>query len=940
MYEYRVQVDIPEPRPEKGRLAVGYDGTMLHQGYRTEGIWIDPCTLTAMLKPLPLTELWDTSYTGNYARYDPNAAYTIPTPSKWDRMQIRATGDYFLRAKQSTNEVVQITTPLAANQPMFLTWYKPDVKTMADAPVLRVYYDYNATTTSTEIKLVFYANGKCEIYKAGVLVGEYDRGGSNFAPGSGYVSAYSTNQQFNDILIIPFRRRELLVHTNYGLSFSHIFTDLDESVTTNAITPAGKFAFNVPKGKAAVQIAKCLFSQSGSFVASQQVLRFAPPTTVAGPPVYPLFQYENYMDSIGPTGDTLSITSSIVNETAGAYWTAWPTVDNGTTSSWNGVKKTVRVKVSITNTNRTQTYGVYGVEAWWDPNPTQTYNGIVDISSAIKMLTIEAAEDGRATLEMECYESLLVNAGVAQVETTSDRPIRVQLKTKDAVPAYGPLSTNVTINAGNPQIPSGGNTYAVNDTVTFDTNAGNIVAGSLYTVATVTGTTSFTIAGITPSEYGTIKHRKINTGPYSSNVTINSGDNEIPSGGNTYVIGDVVKFNSTYGNIIANTLYEVETVTGTTSFTLSGIVPTEYGTVKHQKVNVASTAVYVNVFIGTLSAPKIARLENDYTDAWSTLTFTGTDRSGDFDLTMVQATPALDDWRLGLGIRNLVRICGYVDDGGAYDNCTIFIANDGSPSEFVIPFTTNASKGEWSWDVERGETVGAALDRLWTDFAATWIKGWFPNAETAGGYTYAWETPNITPTASDITLYQKLEDAVNPSLGNLSMPYASFCLVRSFNLYTEAPEANNIAVIGRDPRRGQILYGYYIDGPSQDATIAPVSRPTNWRGRPVHYVLMDPNLTTQSKVDYSVGVLQNRLTVEREMIEITSDLLIRNKSLSADQRPIWLNDIIEIKGPNGLSIYGWFRVIAIPQIEFVAEAPGRIPMRQCTYRAERVTIPT
>ena len=941
MYEYRVQVDIPEPRPDKGRLAVGYDGTMLHQGYRTEGIWIDPCTLTAMLKPLPLTELWSTSYTGNYARYDPNAAYTIPTPSKWDRMQIRATGDYFLRAKQATNEVVQITTALPANQPMFLTWYKPDVKTMADAPVLRVYYDYNSATTSAEIKIVFYANGKCEIYKAGNLVGEYDRGGSNFAPGSGYVSSYSTNQQFNDILIIPFRRRELLVHTNYGLSFSHVFSDLDEQSTTNTITPAGKFAFNVPTGKAAVQIAKCLFSQSGSFVASQQVLRYAPQATTAGPPVYPLFTYEDYSDKIGPTGDTVGITKSIVNETPGAFWTAWPTVDNGVTSSWDGIKKTVRVKVSLTNTNRTQTYGVYGVEAFFDPYPTQTYNGIVDISAAIKMLQIEVDEDGRASLEMECYESLLVNAGVAQVETTSDRPIRVQIKTKDAVPAYGPLSTNVTINAGNPQIPSGGNTYVVNDTVTFDTNTGNIVAGSLYTVASVTGTTSFTIAGITPSVTGTVKHRKVNTGPYSTDVTINAGNQDIPAGGNTYVIGDVIKFNSTSGNIVANTLYEVETVNGTTSFTLSGIVPTEYGTVKHQKVNVASYAVYVNVFIGTLSAPKITRLENDYSDAWSILSFEGKDRSGDFDLTMVQATPALDDYKLGLAIRNLVRICGYVDDGGAYDNCSIFIAYDGSPTEFTIPFTTNASKGEWAWDVERGETVGAALDRLWQDFAATWIKGWFPNSQNAGGYTYAWETPDTTPTVSDITLYQKLSDAVSPSLGNLSMPYASFCLVRSLNLYTEAPECNNVAVVGRDPRRGQILYGYYIDGPSQTPGTAPVSRPANWRGRPVHYVLVDPQLTTQSKVDYAVTVLQNRLTVQRDMVEFTSDMLFRNKTANAeDQRPIWLNDIVEIKGPNGLSSFGWFRVIAIPQIEFVAEAPGRIPMRQCTYRAERVTIPT
>lgn len=941
MYEYRLQFDVPEPRPEKGRLATGYDGTMLAQGFRTSGIWIDPCTLTAMLKPLPLTELWATSYTGNYARFDPNAAYTIPTPTKWERIQIRAAGDFFLRAKQATSEIVQVTSALSANQPMFMTWYKPDVKIMADSPVLRVYYNYQAATTSGELKIVFYSSGKCEIYKNGLLVGEYDRQGSNFAAGSGYVATYSTNQQFNDILIIPYRRRELLVHTNYGLSFTHVFTDLDESLTNNVITPAGKFAFSVPTGKAALQVALCKFSQSGTFVASQQVLRYAPPATVAGPPVYPLFTYESYGDTCGPTGDTLTTSTSLVWEQTGvADWTAWPTIDNGVSSSWDGVKKTVRVKVSLSNNNRTQTPTIYGVEAYFDPYPTQTYNGITDVSSTVKSMGLEVGEDGRAQLSLECWSSLIASTGVAQPEITSDRPFRLQIKTKDAVAGYGAYSANVTINAGNPQIPSGGNTYAVNDTVQFDTNAGNIIAGNFYIVATVTGTTSFTLAGITPTEYGTLKHRKLNTGPLSTNVTINSGIAQIPAGGNTYVVGDTVKFNSNYGNINANTLYEIETVTGTTSFTLAGITPTEYGTVKHQKVILTSPAVFCDLIIGTLSSPKIARGENDYSDKWSIYQYDGFDRGNDFDITMVQASPALDDYPFGNAIRNLIRLCGFVDDGGAYDNCSVFIADDGLPGEFVLPFTTNASKGEWAWDVERGETVGGALDRLQQDFAATWVKGWMPNSNNAGGYTYAWEKPNTTPTAADITVWQKLTDARDPAKGNLPMPYASFCTIRSLSVWTEPAECNSVVVVGRDPRRGQMIYGYYQDGPSQTATTAPASRPMNWRGRPVHYILTDPNLTSQSKVDYSVGILQDRLTQNRELIEFDSDLLIRNLGAPEDQRPIWINDIVKLMGPTGTSVLGWYRVISIPQIEFVIDGSNRIPVRRCTYRCERVTIPS
>ena len=867
MYEVRVQVDTVEPRPEKGRLAVGFDGTMLSQGFRTDGIWVDPCTLTAMLKPIPLTESWGNTYTGNNARLDPSAAYTIPTPSKWERIQIRASGDYWLRAKQSTNEIVQVTSALPANQPMVVGWYKPELKIGADVPVLRLYYNYNAGSTSGELKLVFYANGKAEVYKAGLLVGSYDRSGSNFAPGSTYTASFSTNQQFNEIVIIPFRRRELLVHTNYGLSFSHIFTDLDESLTTNAITPAGKFAFAVPTGKLAIQVAYCRFSTQGSFIASQQVLRYAPPTTVAGPPVYPLFTFLPFNDTAGPTGDTTQLVTSIVHEASGD-WTTWTVLDNGTTSSWDGVKKTVRVKCYLQNFTGTQSPTVYAVDAFWDPNPNQTYNGTVDITNAIGALSISAGEDGRATATISAYSGLLANAGMYQAEYQSDRPFRIQVKTKDAV--------------------------------------------------------------IT------------SPGTLSSTVTITSGNVQIPAGGNTYTVGNTVRFSSTVGNILSTETYTVATVTGTTSFTLTGVLPTVTGSAKHQVVTVTSPAVYVTMMAGTLSAPKITRMENDYTDLWSTLDFVGSDRGTDLDLTMIQATPALDGFRLSDAVRSLLRISGYLDSGSAYDNTSIFISYDGSPTEFTLPLSPGASKGEWAFSIERGETVGGALERLHSTYAATWVKGWIPLSSVLGGYQYAWEVPNKTPSTWDVTIWQTLEQAMDPAKGNLTMPFASTVLLQGLSETRESPEANSIVVVGRDPRRGQIIYGYYQDGPSQDATLAPVSRPSNWRGRPVSYILADPTITSQSKVDYAVTVLQERLTVTRNLVEFDSGLLMWNKGNLEDQYPIWLNDIVRIMGPTGTGVYGWYRIIAIPSINFEREYTdgSGIQLRSCTYRAEAVTIPT
>lgn len=68
-------------------------------------------------------------------------------------------------------------------------------------------------------------------------------------------------------------------------------------------------------------------------------------------------------------------------------------------------------------------------------------------------------------------------------------------------------STTVAITNGVAEIPAGGNTYLVGQRVQFMSSVGNIVAGAMYVVATVTGTTSFTCTGLTPTASGTTTHR-------------------------------------------------------------------------------------------------------------------------------------------------------------------------------------------------------------------------------------------------------------------------------------------------------------------------------------------------------------------------------------------------------------------------------------------------
>lgn len=71
-----------------------------------------------------------------------------------------------------------------------------------------------------------------------------------------------------------------------------------------------------------------------------------------------------------------------------------------------------------------------------------------------------------------------------------------------------PNSLSVGVTAGSAEIPLGGNVYVVGDKIQFLTTLGNIVGLQTYTVATVTGTTSFTCTGLTPSTAGSIQHRR------------------------------------------------------------------------------------------------------------------------------------------------------------------------------------------------------------------------------------------------------------------------------------------------------------------------------------------------------------------------------------------------------------------------------------------------
>jgi hypothetical protein len=399
-----VEVDCPEPRPDLGRVCVGADGTSWDRQYSTG--WFDSVTMTAMPAPLPVTEGWSSNYAGLYARV-PRSAYTLTTGSVWKQMEVNASGDYYLTATTlgtANAEWVSTTASYGVNQGWYISAYVPNWVDASPLPILRVQWGYGGANT---IELVFRANGSCIVYKNGIQKGVYDQSDSNKTPGRSVTSANAVGQRNIALMMIPFKRRELLVTSTFGANFSHLFEDLNDAVG-QTIVPSGSFAWRVPYGRPTVQIAPIACEETGVFYSKPIKLRYAPPTGAT-------FVGTVWSDVAGTSTGTITEAVTLVDAGNSPY-------------TPDGVIDTVRLKLTVTTPSPyTRTSGVAAAMATYTPAATSTADEPVDITQYIDDLTLSVDETSRTTLRMTARRAALITAGVQQPQITSDRPIRVAL---------------------------------------------------------------------------------------------------------------------------------------------------------------------------------------------------------------------------------------------------------------------------------------------------------------------------------------------------------------------------------------------------------------------------------------------------------------------------------------------------------------------------------
>lgn len=204
--------------------------------------------------------------------------------------------------------------------------------------------------------------------------------------------------------------------------------------------------------------------------------------------------------------------------------------------------------------------------------------------------------------------------------------------------------------------------------------------------------------------------------------------------------------------------------------------------------------------------------------------------------------------------------------------------------DYTLPALSKSSDGEFALLPEVGDTPAQWIRKLWEEFAQKCLYGWVP---TVDGVKFRFATPEGLGSESQFTVY--LTEADSIADGHPAGDYkrrAYFSKPRVL-----LPEANDIHVIGRNPRTRLPIVAHYRDFNSIDPTLDPGDRPDNWIGELRQFGYVDPSLTSDADVMWVLGNFSEVLPVRREIRELRCQFL-QNPLTGV---PLWRGDCITVR---------------------------------------------
>jgi hypothetical protein len=432
----QVNIDVPEPRPNGARIIAAADGSTYDSFFTTVSsyptgsqqfatytysqVYKDPITNVVMLAPLHTTPEFSTTFSGNYARM--GAGDITYNATYWQILNNSLAGDIYFQGKWNMASppaqqdiTLNTTAALSANTPMFISMHTPISNSSNHLELLRICYGVYANANRTEF--VFMKDGSCYVYRgkdattgAPICVGFYNEqndGTPNTTNNKGETKSKDQSNGYLNVTIMPIKDREILVHTNTGLGFSHTCTDLTDGVYNQTILSADKLYVWTPNTGATIQLYKIRYKTSGTFYGSQ--VKFAYP-----PPVGATFTSKSYYSAAGiVVGASATGTYDLVNP-------------NFTTFVPNGTNQDVKIRVNLTGDGN-GSLAVEATDVYYDATALTTSNSPIDITTALTSLTISTEENGPATIRFTTRRKKIVDLAVPNYNINTDRPIEVKI---------------------------------------------------------------------------------------------------------------------------------------------------------------------------------------------------------------------------------------------------------------------------------------------------------------------------------------------------------------------------------------------------------------------------------------------------------------------------------------------------------------------------------
>lgn len=245
MPAFTLSVDHAQPRLDgaRDRLSVTMAGMSLNSKYYAD-TWIDPVTNSVFLRPAPMYDAFYTSNAGIYAKQtlaglDKNGGH------KWVEVE-RFPGAGKVMQTSQAGDWIRTSAALGANRAVCVGFHNYS----AGDDFTTLSFGWGTTTDNTNgVVIELYSNGEFAIFKDGVSLGVYE--------------VNINANEWNTLVLIPCRHRELLIIANRSGGTRIVFEDITEDDASPVITPAQKFWVKNVTGSAQVQLFPMKFPSSG-----------------------------------------------------------------------------------------------------------------------------------------------------------------------------------------------------------------------------------------------------------------------------------------------------------------------------------------------------------------------------------------------------------------------------------------------------------------------------------------------------------------------------------------------------------------------------------------------------------------------------------------------------------------------------------------------------